>query len=197
MKKQLLIIMLFATVSIHLNSQETNEITDQRDGKKYSTVTIGNQQWMSKNLNYDNGESSWLYGDNTENAKIYGRLYKWKDANKLCPTEWHLPSDEEWDELVIYLGGPLAAGEKLKMSGESLWKSPNIANNTSGFSALPGGRRFDYGDYKNITKIATFWTSTKSTGDKVYCKGLRNKTAAVKSSDDFIASGHSVRCIKD
>ena len=199
MKKELLIsiIFIFASFFSSIHGQVSEELTDERDGKKYSTVQIGEQIWMSENLNFDSGEGCWTYDDKEENAAIYGRIYTWDAAQEACPSGWHLPSDKEWEDLIKYLGGPLKAGGKLKKKGEDLWKLPNIASNESGFSALPGGYRFDYGDYHNITKVASFWTSTISNGKKAYCRGLRNKSEGVKSSDDFVSAGRSVRCIKD
>ncbi|RLD61928.1 MAG: hypothetical protein DRJ05_01520 [Bacteroidetes bacterium] len=195
MKKLIIIALLMLSFDAVIDAQSTT-LNDDRDGKAYSTVIIGDKTWMAENLDFDAGEGSWAYGNDEENAKIYGRLYNWETATTACPTGWHLSTDEEWDKLVISLGGALAAGSKLKEKGTEHWQEPNISTNESGFSALPGGK-YVYGDFMNINKIAAFWTSSESTGDKAFCKGLRNKTETVKSSDSFGSEGRSVRCIKD
>ncbi len=195
MKKIIIIALLMLSFDAVIDAQSTT-LNDDRDGKTYSTVIIGDKTWMAENLDFDAGEGCWAYDNDEENAKIYGRLYNWETATTACPSGWHLSTDEEWDKLVISLGGALAAGSKLKEKGTEHWQEPNIATNESGFSALPGGK-YVYGDFMNINKIAAFWTSSESTGDKAFCKGLRNKTETVKSSDSFGSEGRYVRCIKD
>src|SRR3989344_2199999 len=124
---------------------ETGTLTDFRDGKVYKTVKIGNQWWMSENLNYQI-DSSWCYNNDPNNCDVYGRLYKWDDALNSCPTGWHLPDTNELNELANYLGGYSVAGGKMKEAGYEHWLPPNTgATNETGFSALPGGVR-DPGD---------------------------------------------------
>ena len=85
----------------------------------------------------------------TPNNAKYRKLYNWysvsktKNGNKnVCPTGWHVPTDDEWTVLTDYLGGLSVAGGKMKEVGTSNWNSPNTeATNTSLFSVLPGGSR--------------------------------------------------------
>src|SRR5690554_5686681 len=101
----------------------------------------------------------------TDNYATYGVLYNWTAAmdgkassttnpsgiQGVCPAGWHLPSDAEWTELTDYLGGTSVAGGKLKETGTTHWNSPNTgATNETGFTALPGGYRYDYGTFDDI-----------------------------------------------
>ena len=141
---------------VYAPSQTANNssFTDERDGRTYATVTIGNQEWMAENLRYDNsgsmavalsGETSttdpYLYYPNGESGNLenYGYLYNWpaamngessSDANPsgvqgICPDGWHLPSDAEWTQLYQALGGETNAGAMLS-GNASLWSNPTI-----------------------------------------------------------------------
>ena len=81
------------------------EWIDVRDGDAYATVQIGNQIWMAENFNFKTDSGSWIYDNQVENASVYGRLYDWETALRICPKGWHVPLEEEWQELIDYLGG--------------------------------------------------------------------------------------------
>jgi len=97
--------------------------TDSRDGKKYRTTKIGEQIWMAQNLNY-HGSDGYLglcYGDEPqkkikkpENCEKYGRLYDWAEAQTACPKGWNLPSVEDFDMLLGFVGGWSVYQKKLK-----------------------------------------------------------------------------------
>jgi uncharacterized protein (TIGR02145 family) len=109
-----------------------NTLTDNRDGKTYSAVRIGNMFWMAENLNCQTGKS-WCYGGDSSNCAKYGRLYDWNTAKTVCPDGWHLPTDEEWDELAHIMGGyrqsvksdggeiPVWNGSATKLKAKSGW----------------------------------------------------------------------------
>jgi len=133
-------------------------LTDGRDGKKYKTVVIGGKRWMGENLNYQTISGSWCYENAGSNCNKYGRLYDWNTAKAVCPKSWHLPSRQEWDELVKASGGN-KAGKNLK--SESGWNNRGNGKDKYGFSALPGGRRYSGGSFYGAGSDGGWWTATE------------------------------------
>lgn len=119
-----------------LNSyvSNTGSITDSRDGTNYSWVQIGNQKWFAENLTYTVGmvDDGYQY-ISTPFGPLYG-LYP------ECPNGWHIPTYDEWMELIDFVGGEEVAGGVLKEVGTDNWIEPNLgASDTAGFRALPTG----------------------------------------------------------
>jgi uncharacterized protein (TIGR02145 family) len=167
---------------------------DTRDGKTYKTVKIGTQTWMAENLAYKTSGGCWAYNNNEKNIAIYGYLYDWETANKVCPSGWHLPGDAEWTTLTSFLGGDSIAGGKLKEKDTTHWKSPNTgATNETGFTALPGCSRFFLGTFSfiGLGYYGLWWSSTEIDME------IYNHNSHVGRSDEIKSSGLSVRCIKD
>jgi uncharacterized protein (TIGR02145 family) len=203
---------------------EDEPVTDC-DGNSYKTLKIGNQIWMAENLRttrYSNGDAipevtadaDWAglstgaycwYNNDVANKTKFGALYNWysvQDSRNIAPSGWHIPTDADWTILETYLGGGSVAGGKMKSS--SIWKSPNTGgDNSSGFTALPGGYRNGvYGTCEQMS-ILTYWWS--ATGSDLVIMGLRNAWFRVVSYDYTalsratinVRSGFSLRCIKD
>lgn len=201
------------------------------DKNVYHTVKIGTQTWMVENLNvtkFRNGElisnvtddkqwtqltsGAFCNYDNIFNNSKYGKLYNWyalKDSRGIAPIGWHIPNEQEWKELINFLGGEELAGDKMREKGTSNWESPNTgANNSSGFTALPAGRRIshDGGSYdiqfSGLGDATCFWSSTESenTFDAKSIFIISSEQINLNSlsfSSSFKTCGNSIRCIKD
>lgn len=190
------------------------------DGNKYHSVKIGAQEWMKENLKttkYSDGSSipnitdanDWVnlsigayseYDNNPTNVATYGRLYNLYsviDPRNVCPDGWHVPSLNEWDVLINYLGGESIAGGKMKSTGTTLWNSPNTgATNESGFTGFPGGTRFDLGDFRDIQSFG-HWLSSDSGFGSTWSIRLRDSHTMVEKFNSYSRNGRSVRCVKD
>lgn len=203
------------TLSFTINT--VNDI----DGNIYHLITIGTQIWLLENLKttrYQNGEKityisdgiDWGnstsgaycdYGDDGNNSLVYGRLYNGyaiTDSRNIAPAGFHVPSLVEWNTLINYLGGASIAAGKLKETGLAHWISPNTgADNSSGFTALPGGYRHPNdgspGKMANLGLTCVYWTNNLFTINLQYNSG--NVTIVNLSSQ--LANGFSVRCIKN
>ena len=179
-------------------AQETGSFTDDRDGKEYKTVKIGEQWWMSENLAFEVSNGSMTYTGIEDYVKTHGYLYNWKTAMKVCPEGWHLPSYSEWQILSNYLGGDAVAGGKMKETGTAHWKSPNAgATNSSGFSALSSGRSDDNEHKAWIGFITFFWTSEDEGEEDGICMALYSAKEELTLYGVKKNEGYSVRCIKD
>ena len=173
------------------------EFTDIRNDSIYKTIEIGNQIWMAENLAFsiDSGIGSW------NRDTTYGFLYTWETAMKAAPDGWHLPTKDEWEILIDYLGGREVAGGRMKDS--EFWEHPNTDGiNSSGFTARPAG-------YRNIANYAGekfflgegrwgyWWSSTLDSSSFAWSVRLHNSEASAITNDYNPNMGFSIRCVKD
>ena len=192
--------------------------SDPRDGKVYTTVQIGSQCWMAKNLNVGtliagSGNQNntgaiekYCYSNSEANCDVYGGLYQWDEMMQysstpgvqgICPTGWLLPTDEDWNTLIGYLGGIDVAGGKLKETGFAHWSEPNTgADNSSGFTALPAGARDTGGTFADLNDWGGWWSSSLSDASNAWQRGIINSYAGVLRYSYNKPLGLSVRCLK-
>lgn len=212
------------------STNETGSIVDIRDNREYRTVKIGEQWWMSENLAYlpmvsnpsvESQTSPHYYvydymGTNvseakaTDNYNTYGSLYNWTAAQDACPTGWHLPSENELQELEAALGMSQSTiqieewrgtneGGKLKEIGTEHWKSPNSgATNETGFNALPSGYVI-HGEYQTMSEFVGYWSSTTGIyNNAAYYRALSYDRADIRKANYKVKNaGYSVRCITE
>lgn len=200
-------------------SLDYGEVSDI-DGNTYATIIVGDQEWMAENLRtttYSNGDEipivtdddTWEWLDdgacvwymNDCNSEIpYGRLYNWhavEDDRNICPAGWHVPGNDEWDELTDLFGG-MAAGGALKSAGTLYWFDPNMGgSNESGMSLLPGGFREDDGFFNALGVMACYWTSTDYGPNDAFYRELSYGHSNIFTTFENRRSGFSVRCVKD
>lgn len=205
------------------------------DGHTYPTVVIGEQEWMAKNLQtgrYANGDAipqvmadqgwaelatgAWTTSVSAEYEERYGKHYNWyavTDPRNVCPSGWHMPSDEEWMQLELTLGMPQAelelsftrgipqnVGGKLKSTSTG-WSAPNTgATNETGFSAEPGGLVWG-GSPSGQYYFARFWTATESGEENAWIRSLDKSHGGIHrygaNSNSDKNQGNSVRCVRD
>jgi len=202
------------------------------EGNTYKTIQIGTQLWLAENLKtteYNDGTAiinitdynqwnaltspAYCYYQNVILFKdTFGALYNWYSVNtsKLCPAGWHIPTDNEWHSLILYLdpsatnnsNESYTAGAKLKVPGNKYWIFYNSdATNESGFSALGAGLRnlesVSVGNDFFAGFLGAWWTSTENDGSYAWGRGMNSQYARVDRSTYLKWFGLSVRCIKD
>ena len=151
-----------------------------------------------------------IYNNDTSNLADYGRLYNWfavDDARGLCPSGWHVPTDGEFMTLEMELGmseseanasGPIWRGTdqgtqmKSSASDSPAWDGTN----TSGFSGLAGGQRYNYGAFSGEGSFGRFW-STSAAGTNATHRELGGGNTGVVRHNKSQRYGFSVRCVRD
>lgn len=214
------------------NIIEGDPISDN-DGNTYKTVIIGTQTWMKENLKttkfadesligttspatlYISNDSiatyQWVYGGTESNEATYGRLYTWEAASNskgICPTGYHLPSNDDWKKLTDYLENldSTSVGIAKTIASTSGWASSSIdgtigdkpiENNSSGFSAIPSGYRDPYGTFVNKGTHAYFWTSVEDGSNDAIAHYLTYDNVNEYEMSFNKKRGFSIRCVKD
>ena len=181
---------------------------DQRDGRAYPTVQIGDRCWMAENLNYYT-DNSYCYQDNPSYCDEYGRLYDWFTAITICPAGWHLPSETEIELLEGEAdsqyppGDPIwnnsgwrgfDAGKNLKST--SGWNNGNGVD-LYGFGFLPGGKRLNTGGYSGRLSAGYIWSADETNATISWYHTLYNNHDDAYKGTSVKETGMSVRCIKD
>ncbi len=193
-------------VEVEQNDGNTGTFTDPRDGQTYKTVKIGSQIWMAENLNYEFLDS-YCVDDDRENLKKYGRLYTYKSAQVARPDGWHIPSEEEWDELEKFVANTLFRGDKdyvgYALKSRSGWEEyedegkPGNGSDAFGFGALPAGYRNGDGTFGGVLECARFWCSLEDGANCAYDRELYYSDTVLYTDDDNKGYALSVRCVKD
>jgi clan AA aspartic protease (TIGR02281 family) len=188
----------------------------------YPSVVIGDQVWMTENLNVDrfrNGDlipkvqanEEWLnsnfqkqpawchYANDLVNGFKNGAIYNGyviADKRGLCPEGWHVPTKNEWETLDLFLDGWGISGGRLK--SKEYWKEGDNGNDRSGFKGYPSGLRDGAGTFDYFGEFTTWWSSTAGE-----LNGAIYWTASLAGSNSLIIKeegngmGFSVRCLKD
>ena len=171
---------------------EYGTITDERDGKTYKTVKIGNWIWMAENLNYDAGEGSYCYDDKEENCEKYGRLYTFDVANTVCPKDFYLASSSQYRILFDQVGADSSA---VALKSDHGWEEDGNGLDQFGFSALPGGSRYYEGSYLSEGEVAKFMTCDKDIMGEVTV-GLAYNQVKGNMQGGYAGRAAYVRCYR-
>ena len=186
------------------------ELLDKRDNQVYRTLVISNHVWTAQNMNYEivneegKSKNNWCYNDDPEYCKKFGRLYNWEAAQKACPEGWHLPTADEWLELIedhtCEITQERDFPKQYHCAGTSLktvdgWEDGLTNTNEYGFSVMAAGFKVPKG-FGGEGVMGEFWTSTDET--ETYAAfvefGRVQDYAEIALIDK--SNGLSVRCVK-
>lgn len=206
------------------------ELVDNRPEQPqvYKTVRIGEQVWMAENLRYVRpGGGSECYNPANDLCDEYGQLYSWPAAmdiddsylesdwegldglhQGICPEDWHLPSDEEWQTLEAHLlmgefqlehwGQRTTGNVGFKLKTIEGWDANGQGSDEVSFAAKPAG--FKNGTRENPLKQGSFtgfWTSTQEDNTQAIDRTLTSESKGISRMIISKRTLYSVRCIKD
>ena len=174
----------YLNVPDYVNEKFQESYTDGRDGFVYQIIKVGEQMWMSQNLNFVSSDS-WCYDKKESNCNKYGRLYTYETAKEVCPDGWHLPSDDEWQEMIVQL-------EK-----ERKGKTFTQEEKENGFNTTLGGWRSKSGNFYNFKEIGYYWSSTVKAGNYAWYQYINSLSKDFSKNYHNFEMAFSVRCIKD
>ena len=189
------------------------------DGTEYQTVRIGDQVWMAENLcetKYRNTDpipevtdnNAWValstgaycaYNNDMTNAIDTSliRTFAYLERDGVQEAGWRVPSRADLLLLEAYLGGASVAGGHLKEDGVTHW-NVDMADNSSGFTALPAGARgWLNGNFSDLLSSTWFWTTDKdwANGYSIYLFGT--DIVSIIDASNGLATGFSVRLVRD
>jgi uncharacterized protein (TIGR02145 family) len=211
---------------------QTGTVTDV-DGNTYKTILIGEQWWMTENLKttrFRNGiqiplaqeDFEWqkakpsycIYENNAITPGLLYNFYVVSDPNIIAPYGWHVPTDDEWKKLELFLGMSATdvnkvnwrgthEGEKLKIEGPLGWQVYGTVwgTNESGFSALAGSCRLFNGLWgiPGLKYTGFWWSASENEYNhtKAWYRYLDYKNANVFRYFGPKNYGCSIRCVKN
>lgn len=178
------------------------------DNNQYSLKRFNGKTWTINNLNTgrfrngdtirevksnsewikacDNKEPAWCHYNNDPKYSVFGKLYNIyavTDYRELAPEKYHIPSDNEWDMILNFMGGAEVAGEKMGMSSD--------------FQADLSGSRTGEGDFSFFNMAGVYWSNTLSTSEKAWIRVFYLTLKNVGRNDNSKYIGAYVRCVKD
>jgi len=174
--------------------EENLRVIHYRDGKAIATVTDP-AQWKTRQE-----AALCQYEKDTTDPKKYGFLYNGyvvRDTSGICPAGWHVPTLNEWNSLIMCLGGDANAGGYLKEEGDRHWNQPNYTMFSGNMFALPSGNRLENGKYSIPGSICHWWAKPVPADTVYHGMMLRNGTTTATITQPGANQGLSIRCMRE
>ena len=189
------------------------------------TVKIGNQTWMTENLNIEmfvNGDKieevktfvDWMvayenkkpafcyYNFDANNGMKYGKLYNWyavNDNRKLAPEGWKIPNELEWMKFTDFLKSKIFLSKSFKYHkkiDDRLIIETDKKMNFFGFSnILSGLLAYTMTSFNYINETGYYWSSTETTIEEATAFSISNQY--IYKDNYSKRMGFAIRCLKD
>jgi uncharacterized protein (TIGR02145 family) len=198
----------FACVSKSVAQQSENSSIGLAQGTSMAEVKIGNQTWLTQNLNVDKfrngdlipeaktneewekagseGKPAWCYYENDpSNGVKFGKLYNWytiTDIRMVAPEGWKIPTFNDFTDLVYSINNEDNLLFSKDPKGMGIWYS--------------GDRNFQ-GEFYNLNQSAHLWSSSMNNEFNAKYQLLGEHDGYSDLSEDNRGAGFSVRLIKE
>ena len=104
----------------------------------------------------------------------------------ICPEGWHIPTDEEWTELINELGGTFEASSRMAEEGDEMFNA-----------VYPGNYNPTTESFSFSGKECYFWSSDEYNRTSAWMRSIGRDGAVVNRSPVKKYYGFSLRCVKD
>jgi len=184
-------------------------------------MNIGNMINSSNNQT-DNGViEKYCYDNDPANCETYGGLYQWDEMMEyyttgvqgICPSGWHLPTDDEWKILEGTVDSQYPVGDPIwnntgwrgydagfNLKSTNGWYEGGNGSGFYGNGALPGGQCDPNGYFSSLSIGAFFWSSSdygSPGGSFAWRRVLEYDLDWVSRYSSNKYYGFSARCLKD
>ncbi len=193
MMKHFRLLMVF--ISMMLSCKDSPSMITDIEGNTYLAINYKGTLWMTENLRVQKDTNGnmvkyYLPGGDTENTTIYGLLYDYETACKICPEGWELPTNEDWKTLF-----PLENNQSaIQFKDTNYWKE-TVNTNTSKFSARPAGFG-NHGEHDNAFGEKTLFWSKDGDSEFGWTYILEKGKNTIRKAEQHSTYAFSVRCIK-
>lgn len=212
--KELIEKQLKLTLDQVLNHTIAYDTVSDIEGNEYKTIVVGDYVWFAQNLRTTKlndgtpianivapeewtvaSEPAYASYKNTEKTAVHGLLYNYKavETGKVCPEGWMVPNDSIWFELTEEFTGKDTAG--VFMKSPNVWHDDQLANNKSGFSAVPSGMKEKNGKFYVMGENAFWWSDSRHNIDNAMYFYIDRNTS-LNNSHMFREFGLSIRCVR-
>ncbi|EZH73509.1 hypothetical protein ATO12_16360 [Aquimarina atlantica] len=186
---------IFLFYTIISCKSETKKLTDI-DGNQYSIAKYGETFWMTENLkvrrDINGNDINYFFPDNDSgNVQLYGLLYDFETACKVCPQGWRLPNNADWEQLFNFSKDNVAGNYKDKQ----FWEG-EINSNNSGFSIRPSGIGNNKEHPNNFGENTLFWSDSKEEEHFIWTYILEKGKTKIRKASQHPTYAFSIRCIK-
>jgi uncharacterized protein (TIGR02145 family) len=183
------------------------------DENSYPIIKIKDQLWFASDLKttrYANGEkiirtksSNWSNKDTSaqfiqiKKSKRISTYYNWyvvDDKRGICPNGWRVPTQKDFTELILSLGGAEIAGSVMK--NQIIWKDTTKNFQPSEFNAIPTGFINLTGQLTQDGIRACWWSSDAQYKETAYSYSIGNMGTHIIRDKFYKKQGISIRCMK-